>query len=77
MPVSGVSQTAPRPIQLNTDTESPAPRSSRAAVAPPLETQSTSEHDPTLLLAALEDIERKRLAIEALLDTGLLGQCLS
>jgi len=39
--------------------------------------QSIAEHDPTLLVAALEDIESKRLAIEWLLDAGLLWQGLA
>jgi hypothetical protein len=72
MPVSGVSQNAPRPIQLNAVAESPRPRSSRAAATPPIKTGSIPEHDPTLLVAALEDIESKRLAIESLVDAGLL-----
>lgn len=77
MPVSGVSQNAPRPVQLNADAEMPKPRSSRAAATPPIETESIAEHDPTLLVAALEDMESKRLAIESLLDAGLLWQCLT
>ncbi|MFI4868798.1 MAG: hypothetical protein ACHQDD_05535 [Steroidobacterales bacterium] len=55
----------------------PKPRSSRAAATPPIETESIAEHDPTLLVAALEDMESKRLAIESLLDAGLLWQCLT
>ena len=77
MPFSGVSQIAPRPLQLSADAESPAPMSSRAAAAPPIQTDSIAEHDPTLLLAALENIESKRLAIESLLDADLLWQCLT
>lgn len=41
-----------------------------------LESQATSEHDTTQLIAALDELERKRLAIEALLDAELLGLCL-
>ena len=33
-------------------------------------------HDPMLLLAALEEIECRQKAIEALLASGLLGHCL-
>ena len=77
MPVSRVSQNAPRPIQLNAVAESPRPRSIRAAATPPIKTGSIAEHDPTLLVAALEDIESKRLAIESLVDAGLLWQCLT
>lgn len=77
IPVSGVSQNAPRPVPLNADAQSPRPRSSRAAATPPIKTESIAEHDPTLLVAALEDIESKRLAIESLLAAGLLWQCLT
>jgi hypothetical protein len=73
--VSGVSQNPPRPVQLNADAESPRSRS--AAATPPIKTESIAEHDPKLLVAALEDIESKRLAIESLLDAGLLWQCLT
>jgi hypothetical protein len=75
--VSGVSQNAPRPVQFNADAESPRPGSSRAAARPPSKTESIAEHDPTLLVAALEDLESKRLAIESLLAAGLLWQCLT
>ncbi len=34
------------------------------------------EHDPMLLLAALEEIECRQQAIEALRASGLLGHCL-
>ena len=76
MPVSEVFQNARRPIQLNPTAESPRSSPSRPAVTPPIKAESIAEHDPTLLVAALEDIESKRLAIEWLLDSGLLGQCL-
>jgi hypothetical protein len=33
-------------------------------------------HDPTLLVAALEEIEARRAAIEWLLNAGLLRRCL-
>jgi hypothetical protein len=36
----------------------------------------TAEHDATLLLAALEEIEVRRAAIEWLLDANLLCLCL-
>jgi hypothetical protein len=35
-----------------------------------------SEHDATLLIAALEDLEAKRAAIEWLVDAQLLHVCL-
>jgi hypothetical protein len=77
MPVSGVSQNAPRLAQLNADAEAPSPRSGRAAATPPITRESIAEHDPTLLVAALEAIESKRMAIESLLEAGLLWRCLT
>jgi hypothetical protein len=41
-----------------------------------MRSESTADHDATLVLAALEDIESRRAAIEWLLEAGLLGQCL-
>jgi hypothetical protein len=35
------------------------------------------EHDETLLVAALEEIEHRRLAIETLVNAGLLTCCLA
>ncbi len=43
---------------------------------PILGSDSYSDHDPTLLVAALEDIEARRAALEWLLDADLLGECL-
>jgi hypothetical protein len=77
MPASGSPQHPPRPAELSADAKSPRARSSRAADIPPLTTGSIPDHDPTLLVAALQDIESKRLAIESLLDAGLLWQCLN
>ena len=77
MPASGVSQNAPRLAQLNADAEAPSPRSGRAAATPPIKRESIAEHDPTLLVAALEAIESKRMAIESLLEAGLLWRCLT
>jgi hypothetical protein len=77
MRVFGVSRNAPRLVQLDADAESPGPRSSRTAATPPIKTRSIAEHDPMLLVAALEDIESKRLAMEWLLAAGLLWQGLS
>ena len=37
-----------------------------------LKSQMTSEHDSTLLLTAVEELERSRLAIEWLFDADLL-----
>ena len=34
------------------------------------------QHDPTLLLAALEEIGSRQRAMEALLESGLLAHCL-
>ena len=64
MPVSGASQ-------------APQRRKSRRAVAKPIKTETIAAHDPTLLVAALEDIESKRLALESLLDAGVLWQGLT
>ena len=77
MPVSEVSQNAPHLVQLDADAESPGPSSRRAAATPPINVRSIAEHDPTLLIAALEEIESKRLAIESLLAAGLLWRCLA
>ncbi len=38
--------------------------------------QSMEQHDPMLLLAALEEIESRQNALEVLLETGLLAHCL-
>ena len=53
-------------------TEAGLPRRSK----PAMRSESTADHDATLVLAALEDIESRRAAIEWLLEAGLLGQCL-
>jgi len=37
---------------------------------------SSGDHDPSLLLAALEEIEHKQRAIASILESGLLGHCL-
>jgi hypothetical protein len=37
---------------------------------------SAAEHDDTLLVAALEEIERKRQALETLFDADLFKYCL-
>ena len=58
----------------------PTPRRTQAGVPrhskPTMRSESAADHDATLLLAALEDIESRRAAIEWLLEAGLLGQCL-
>jgi hypothetical protein len=41
-----------------------------------MRSESAADHDATLLVAALEDLESRRDAIEWLLEAGLLGQCL-
>ena len=38
--------------------------------------QSLEQHDPMLLLAALEEIESRQNALEVLFETGLLAHCL-
>jgi hypothetical protein len=77
MPASGTPQYTSRPAELSADAKSARASSSRAADIPPLTTGSIPEHDRTLLIAALQDIESKRLAIESLLDAGLMWQCLT
>ena len=37
----------------------------------------TLDHDPTLLLAALEEVQARRLAIEWLLEADLLRLCMA
>jgi hypothetical protein len=53
------------------------PESSPSAATPLIRTRSVAEHDPTLLIAALDDLESKRLCIESLLAADLLWQCLA
>jgi hypothetical protein len=43
---------------------------------PTVGSDSHCDHDPTLLMAALEDIETRRAAIEWLFDANLLHPCL-
>jgi len=75
-PVAAASRAASRPAPRNPADETLGPSSTRAEAPLPIKTQSIPEHDPTLLVAALEDIESRRLAIESLLDADLLGRCL-
>ena len=53
-------------------TEAGVPRRSK----PAMRSESAADHDTTLLVAALQDLESRRAAIEWLLEAGLLGQCL-
>jgi hypothetical protein len=49
----------------------------RLATAPTTTADSfAAEHDDTLLVAALEEIERKRQALETLFDADLFKYCL-
>jgi hypothetical protein len=43
---------------------------------PPIGTALTADHDATLLVAALEEIDTRRMALEWLLEADLLGRCL-
>jgi hypothetical protein len=56
------------------------PQLTQTAVAPGVELPAalgvTATHDESLLLAALEDIESRRAAIEWLLEADLLRACL-
>jgi hypothetical protein len=45
-------------------------------VALAMSSYSTAEHDPTLLVAALEEIDARQAAIEWLLEADLLRLCL-
>lgn len=49
---------------------------SRLTTAPSTAESSAAEHDDTLLVAALEEIERKQQALETLLDADLFKYCL-
>jgi hypothetical protein len=65
--------TAPFPPSL----QSPRGRQSDPSADRPLRWgQSGAEHDDTLLVAALEEIERARLAIETLQQSDLFRYCL-
>ena len=57
---------------LSVATETVAPRYAR----PPIGTALTVDHDATLLVAALEEIDTRRTALEWLLEADLLGRCL-
>ena len=52
--------------------ESLAPRHARS----PIGTVFTSDHDATLLAAALEEIDTRRATLEWLLEADLLRRCL-
>jgi hypothetical protein len=75
-PVAAASRAASRPAPRNPADESLGPGATRTDALLAIKTESIAEHDPTLLLAALEDIESRRLAIESLLDADLLWRCL-
>jgi hypothetical protein len=57
---------------LSAATETAAPRYARS----PIGTALTSDHDATLLVAALEEIDTRRRTLEWLLEADLLGRCL-
>ncbi len=57
---------------LSTATETVARRHERS----PIGTALTLEHDATLLVAALEEIDTRRTTLEWLLEADLLGRCL-
>jgi hypothetical protein len=57
---------------LSAATETVVPRYQRS----PIGTALTSEHDATLLVAALEEIDTRRTTLEWLLEADLLGRCL-
>jgi len=57
---------------LSVATETVALRSARPSIGAAL----TVDHDATLLVAALEEIDTRRTALEWLLEADLLGRCL-
>jgi len=63
-------------VQINSPAQWSESSLSELASSRPLKSQEISEHDTTQLIAALEELERKRLAIESLLEAGLLYLCL-
>ena len=65
---AGVPPSAP----ISRKSEAGSPRHSK----PAMRSESAADHDATLVVAALEDIESRRAALESLLEAGLLGQCL-
>ena len=56
--------------------QNPAPASTRPGLHRPAASPPVGEHDPTLLIAALEDVESMRVAIEAVREADLLRLCL-
>jgi hypothetical protein len=81
-PVTSADPRTPIPDQLPTGAQSSSPLSRRTAAGlprhskPATRSESAADHDATLVVAALEDIQLRRAAIEWLLEAGLLGQCL-
>ena len=63
---------APPSSPISRRTQAGLPRHSK----PAMRSESAADHDTTLLVAALQDLESRRAAIEWLLEAGLLGQCL-
>jgi len=65
-------------MSTTTAPHSTAPRGLQLASRPtPTEPDiGTAAHDPTLLVAALDEIEARRKAIEWLIDADLLCRCL-
>ena len=57
---------------LSVTTQTAAPRYAGS----PIGTASAADHDATLLVAALEEIDTHRTALEWLLDADLLRRCL-
>jgi hypothetical protein len=79
MPISTDSKTFSRTrltVRINAPTERTESSLSEIASSRPPKSQGTSEHDTTLLIAALEELEYKQLAIESVRDAELLWMCL-
>jgi hypothetical protein len=62
-------------VRFNSPERTESSANEVASSRPP-HSQTASDHDTTQLIAALEELERKRLAIESLLDSELLWMCL-
>ena len=59
-------------IRVPATTETAAPRYARSSLGAAL----TADHDATRLVAALEEIDTRRTALEWLLEADLLRRCL-
>jgi hypothetical protein len=63
------------PTPIFRDLDSTAPAQPPSASVPEQRSAVPSEHDGSLMAAALEEIECKRLIMEQLLEAGVLAYC--